>query len=147
MRSTVPSKAFAAHLAAQEQVLGDGHGRGHGQVLVAAFDAGFAGVHRALEVHGLAVQQDLAFVGDGGARQALDEAALAGAVVADHGQDFAGAQFEVGAVQRGDLAVALDQALGLHHESWVVHVSAPPLRDSWSAATARITRMPVISTW
>jgi hypothetical protein len=72
-----------------------------------------------LELDRLAVEQDLAFVGHGGARQRLDQAALAGAVVADHGQDFAGAQFKVGAVQRGDLAVALDQALGLHHERGV----------------------------
>jgi hypothetical protein len=71
MRSTLPSKAGAAQLAAQEQVLGDGHRRGHRQVLVAALDAGLAGVHRALEVHRPAVEQDLAFVGDGGARQAL----------------------------------------------------------------------------
>jgi hypothetical protein len=106
-----------------------------------------------LELDRLAVEQDLAFVGDGGARQRLDQAGLAGAVVADHGQDFAGAQLEIGAVQRGDLAVALDQAAGLHHEFGLAHgvcscrVQRAPLRDSWSTATAAMTRMPVISTW
>jgi hypothetical protein len=109
-------EAGAAQLAAQEQVLGNRHGRGHGQVLVHGFDAGAARVDRALELDALAVEQDLAFVGHGGARQRLDQAGLARAVVADHGQDFAGAQFKVGAVQRGDLAVALDQALGLHDQ-------------------------------
>jgi hypothetical protein len=63
MRSTLPGKAGAAHLAAQEQVLGNRHGRGHGQVLVHGFDAGVARVDRALEVDRLAVEQDLASSG------------------------------------------------------------------------------------
>ena len=57
-------------------------------------------------MHRLAVQANLSFVGDGGARQALDERGLACTVVADDGQDFSGAQVEVGSVERGDLAVA-----------------------------------------
>ena len=57
-------------------------------------------IGRRLEVDDLAVELDLAFVGDRGARQRLDQRRLAGAVVADHCEDLAGAQFEVGAVQR-----------------------------------------------
>ena len=49
------------------------------------------------------------------AGERLDQAGLAGAVVADDGQDLAGQQVEVGAVERGDVAVALDQAAGLQH--------------------------------
>jgi hypothetical protein len=56
-------EARAAELAAEEQVLGDGHGRRHGQVLVHRLDAGAARVDRAAEVHGCAVEQDLAVVG------------------------------------------------------------------------------------
>jgi hypothetical protein len=94
-----------------------------------------ARVDGALELDALAVEQDLAFVGHGGARQRLDQAGLARAVVADHGQDLAGAQFKVGAVERGDLPVALDQALGLH-DQWSVrcvggvgHDQRTPLRE------------------
>ena len=117
----VAEEALAPQLAAEEQVLGDGHRRRDRQVLVAAFDAGAARVDRRAELHRLAVEQDLAGVGHGGAGQRLDQAALAGAVVADHRQDLAGAQLEVGAVQRRDLAVALDQAAGLHHEGLSCH--------------------------
>ena len=49
--------------------------------------------------------------------QRLDQRRLAGAVVADHGEDLAGQQLEVGAVQRGDVAVALDQAARFQHRS------------------------------
>src|SRR3989344_701328 len=143
----------AAQLAAEEQVFGNGHGRGHGQVLVHGFDARAACVDGALELDALAVEQDLAFVGHGGARQRLDETRLARAVVADHGQDFTGAQFKVGAVECSNLAVALDQALGLHDQRrvrcvcGVGHDQRTPLRESWSVATARITRMPVTRIW
>jgi hypothetical protein len=48
-----------------------------------------------LELDRLAVEHDLAFVGHRGARQRLDERRLARAVVADHREDLADAQFEV----------------------------------------------------
>jgi hypothetical protein len=69
----VAQETGAAQLAAQEQVLGDRHRRRHRQVLVDRLDAGAARVHRAPEMDRLAVQQDLAGVGDRGARQALDQ--------------------------------------------------------------------------
>src|SRR5262249_9541844 len=120
--------------------------RRDGEVLVDGLDAGAARVDGALEVHRLAVEQDLALVGDRRARQRLDERRLAGAVVADDGEELAGAPLEVGAVERGDVAVALHQALGLHDGFRLGLHQRPPRRESWSMATARITRIPVIST-
>ena len=61
----VAEEAGPAQLAAEEQVLGDGHRRRDGQVLVDRLDAGAARVDRAPEVDRLAVEQDLALVGDG----------------------------------------------------------------------------------
>jgi hypothetical protein len=109
-------EAAALQLAAEEQVLGDGHRRRDGEFLVHGLDAGAARIGRAAEVHRPAVELDLALVGHQRARQRLDQRGLARAVVADHREDLAGAQVEVGAVQRGDVAVALDQAARLHHE-------------------------------
>ena len=37
---------------------------------------------------------------------------LAGAVVADDGQNFAGIEIEIGMIEGGDAAIALDQAAG-----------------------------------
>jgi hypothetical protein len=50
---------------------------------------------------------------DHGARERLDQARLAGAVVADDREDLARVELEVRAVDGGHVAVALDQALGL----------------------------------
>jgi hypothetical protein len=46
------------------------------------------------------------------ARDRLDHRGLAGAVVADHGKDFAGIEIEIGLVERGDAAIALDETAG-----------------------------------
>ena len=58
----------------------------------------------------LAVEPDLALVGHDRAGDRLDQRRLAGAVVADDGEDLARIEVEVGMVERGDAAVALDQA-------------------------------------
>src|SRR6266545_2371811 len=117
-----------------------------------------ASILRAVEADRLAVQEDLALVGDEGARERLDEGRLAGAVVADDGLDLAGEQLEVAAVQGGHLAVALDQAARLQDggrprlgrrrlgHCCLGHLACL-LRASWSTATARMTRMPVMRTW
>ena len=60
----------------------------------------------------LAFQPDLAFVGNDGAANRLDQRRFAGAVVADHGQDFARIEVEIRIVEGGDAAIALDQAAG-----------------------------------
>ena len=108
-----------------------------------------------VEVHGFAVEQNFALVRDQRAGQDLDQRGLAGAVVADHGQDLAGQQLEIGAVQGRDVAEALDQAACLEHRCtwWLASLGAGliahpwPLCESWSTDTERMTRMPVISTW
>ena len=94
-----------------------------------------------LEVHRLAIEPDLALVGDDGAGDRLDQRRLAGAVVADDGQDFARTEIEIGMVEGDDAAVALDQAArvedGLpcvaHAEIFLIH---------WSMATATMISTP-----
>ena len=61
----------------------------------------------------VAVDEDLPLVRDQGPRKRLDQRRLAGAVVADDGQDLSGVELEIGAIQGRDVAVALDQATGL----------------------------------
>ena len=65
-----------------------------------------ARVERRAEVHRLAVEPDLALVRVQGARERLDQRRLAGAVVADDGEDLARVELEVGAVDGGHVAVA-----------------------------------------
>src|SRR6185437_15818549 len=83
----------------------------------------------------------------------LDQARFARAVVPDHGKDLAGVELEVAVSDRGDLAVALDQALGLQHglaygcglrvllQSCAAH--AFTFRIHWSRATATSTSTPI----
>ena len=59
---------------------------------------------------GLPSSRDLAFVRNDRAGDRLDQRRLAGAVVADHGQDLARIEIEIGIVEGGDAAVALDEA-------------------------------------
>src|SRR4029453_16516653 len=70
------------------------------------------GVLRALEVHLLAVEEDLALVGDLGAREALDERGLARAVVADHGEHLAREELEAHPVEADDAAERLHEPAG-----------------------------------
>jgi hypothetical protein len=106
-------------LAAEEQVFGDCHRRRDGQVLINRFDAVTARVDRRAKVDRLTVEQQFAGVRHDGAGQGFDQAGFAGAVVADHGQDFTGAQFEIGAVEGCDVAVALGQAARLEHRGCI----------------------------
>src|SRR4030095_12265648 len=89
----------------------------------------------------LAIHQHLAMVGGDGAAERLDERGLAGAVVADHGQDFAGIEVEIRMVERGDAAVALAQAARLEDGRGAV-AHAETLRSHWSRATATMIRNP-----
>src|SRR4029079_18411942 len=124
------------------------------EVLVDRLDARLARVVRGLELHLLAVAAHRALVRDRGAREHLDQARLAGAVVPDHGEDLAGIEVEVGAVDGGHVAVALVQAarrqdrrlaldlvlglcLGAHARFLAI----------WSTDTATMTRMPVMRIW
>ena len=86
MRKHRAERARLALLAAEEQVVGDVEAGCDRERLVDGLDAGVARLHRVLEVHGLAVEQDLALVRHERAGQALISARLAGAVVADDGR-------------------------------------------------------------
>ena len=108
-----PADARPASFAAQEQVGGDIQGRAHGQGLVDRLDAGGLGVVGRLELDRLAIQQDLALIGDDRAREALDERRLARAVIADDTQHLARIEVEVGVVECHDPPVRLDQVPAL----------------------------------
>ena len=149
-----PSGPVAPLLATEEQVGRDVQRRRHREVLVDRLDARAARLERRLEVHLLAVEADLALVRDRGARERLDQARLAGAVVPDHGEDLAGVEVEVGAVDRGHVAVALVQARaptgsasGSRSGPWSCLRAHARFLAIWSTATARMTRMPVIRIW
>ena len=107
--------ARLALLAAEEQVVGDVQAGCDGEGLVHRLDARVPGLHRVAEVDFLAVQQDLALVGDERPAQRLDQAGLARSVVPDDREDLPGVELQVAVRDRGDRAVALDQALGLQH--------------------------------
>ena len=68
-------------------------------------------VERAVQVHGLAVDDDLALVGLDDAGEDLDQRALAGAVLAEQPDDRARHDDAVCVVERDDAGVALDEAL------------------------------------
>ena len=116
IRSTEPSGPGRRTLAAEEQVGCDVQRRRDGEGLVDGLDAGLAGVLGALEVH------DLRRRGGPRRRRArcapvsgLDQRRLAGAVVADDGEDLAGVEVEVDAVETDDPTEGLDQAAGREH--------------------------------
>ena len=142
-------------LATEEQVGRDVQRRRHREVLVDRLDARLARVVRGLEVHLLAVEADRPLVRDRGAREHLDQARLAGAVVPDHGEDLAGIEVEVGAVDGGHVAVALvrarvprGSASGSRSRPWSSSCSAHArFLAIWSTATAVMTRMPVMRIW
>src|SRR5690606_34978698 len=133
--------AGLALLAAEEQVVGDVEPRGDGEGLVHGLDAGAAGVHRVAEVHPPAVEVDLARVRDEGAAQGLDQAGLAGAVVADDREDLARVEFEVAARDRGDRPVPLDETARL--EDGLPPVHARTFLIHWSMDTATSTSRPI----
>ena len=92
--------------------------------------------------------EHLAAVGGVRSGEALDEAGLAGAVVADDGEYFAGIELEIGSIQGDDATECLDEPTALkdglnasqgggHDFTFLIH---------WSMATARMTRMPTAST-
>src|SRR5215207_1881895 len=140
-------------LAAEIQVVGDVQRRRHRQRLIDGLDAVSASVDRRAHVDRLPVEADLALVGDHGAGEALDQRRLAGAVVADYGEDLARHQVEVRPCQRGHVPVALHQAAGLENRR---HAGLPIRRFSgggsghyvftfrihWSIATAAMIMTP-----
>ena len=59
-------------------------------------------------MYSFAVQVDIAFIWDQRASQRFDQRGLTGPIVADHREDFAGKQREIGAVQGDYMAEVLD---------------------------------------
>src|SRR6218665_1964319 len=113
-------------------------------------------------MNGVAVHCDLSLIGHDCTGEHLDEARLAGTVVADHGEDLTPTQIEVCAVDRGDAAVTLDEAARLECQGlvaclfsqgcWLSQDCSPRYlavlrRMNWSTATATITRTPVAIFW
>ena len=91
-------------------------------------------------MHDLSAEPDFAGIGDHGAADRLDQRRLAGAVVADHGEDLAGIEIEVGVVERGDATVALDE-LAAGEDGFDAHLET--LRIHWSSATATMISTPI----
>src|SRR6185312_340146 len=150
--------ALTALLPPEEQVAGDVQGGCHGQGLVDRLDALVTGLERGVEPDLLAVEGDLPGIRDDRPREGLDQARLAGAVVADDGQHLTREQVEVGAVDGGDVPVPLDEVAAGHHRlacgrRWAARgllgrgAHQPLLRVAWSNATAAMTRTPVARFW
>src|SRR4051812_35898126 len=124
---------WAEHLAPQEEIGGRVQIRGEGEVLIDGFDPDAAGGHRRVEFDRRALNSYLARVGLENPRHALDESALAGAVVANERDDLPGVQREVRAPQRADSAEALVQLACL--QQWLGHYVPP----SWPTASAGLS--------
>src|SRR5216683_1713162 len=132
----------------QKQVLRDVEGGRQSEVLVHRLDPVAAGFERRAKVHLSSVEQDLALIRGDRSGQSLDQRRLAGAVVTDEREDLARPEVEVGAVQGGHTAVALDESARLEHrDAGFERAHARLRRDSWSTATATMTSTPVIRNW
>src|SRR5687767_12415493 len=91
-------------------------------------------------MHRLALQRDLALVGNDRTGDGFDERRLASAVVTDHGKDFVAPQLEVGIVQGDYAAVAFVEARGPEDDIAVAH--AEIFLIHWSIVTATMIRTP-----
>ena len=96
---------------AERDVLRDRQRRHQPQLLRNGHDAGGDGVARAREVPLRAVDPNRAAIGTPDAAQNADQRGFAGAILADHGVDFAGADVEVDAVERERRAEMFAHAL------------------------------------
>ncbi len=99
-RRLVEHDGSARPLAAEEHVRDDVEVVGQRQVLVDDLDPESSGVARSVDVDGLALDENLAFVERIDAGNALDQRRLAGAVVADEGHHLSSAHLEVDLVER-----------------------------------------------
>ena len=99
---------------AERHVLPDGERLDEAEVLVHHGDAVLGGVDRVDDLHGCAVQPDLAGVGQDEADQDLHQRRLAGAVLAEDAVDAPTVQREVDAVAGDDPPEPLGDADQLH---------------------------------
>ncbi len=116
-----------SRLGGEHDVLGHRHHRDQHEVLVHHADLRVDGVRRRAEVHGLAVEHDLARVGPVQPVQAVHQGRLAGPVLAQQGVDLAGAHVEVDRVVRDDAREGLGDAPELEHRG----ARAPGVRTRW----------------
>src|SRR4051794_38262520 len=136
-------QARRPRLAAEEQVVGDVERGRDGERLVDGLNPVRPRVDRRAHLDRLAVEADLALVGDHRPRERLDERRLAGAVVADDGEDLARQQLEVRPGERRDVPVALDEAPSLQDRRLLLGGGhALTFRIHWSMATATMISTP-----
>jgi len=93
----------------------------------------------------LALDEDLPLVWYQRTRERLDQGRFPRPIVADDGEDLPGIELEIGAVQGGDLAIALDEPARLEDRFGCGRLMGHccRCRANWSTVTARMTRMPV----
>ena len=72
------------------------------------FDPALTGVQGAAEMNSHPIQQDFAFIRDHRTAKDLDQRAFACTIVADKREHFACSQFQVSAIERRDVAIALN---------------------------------------
>jgi len=126
MRKHQAEDAAAAQLAAEEKVLGDVERGGKGQVLVHRFRSVTPRIERGRKCMGAPSRRISPSSGAMAPESALMSVDLPAAVVTDDGQDLAGPEVEVGAVERRDVSVALDESARLQHDAAVGLRSCPP---------------------
>ena len=127
----LPVKENAAHrLAADDHVFRHGHDRGEHEVLVHHADAQGDGLGGAGDGDRLAEDAHLSGGGGGHAVQNFHEGGLAGAVLAEQGVDLSLLDGEVGAVNRADEGILLDNPAHFN----CVQTSSPPGRLSAAGA-------------
>ena len=106
-RPAVEQDRVRHRLVAEQDVLRHRQDRDEHEVLVDHADAAPDGVIRAVDLDGLAVEQDLALVRHGQAVEDVHERRLAGAVLAEQRVDLAGPHVERDAVVGDDAGIAL----------------------------------------
>ena len=111
--------ARLSHLSAEKHILCDIELGREGELLVDRFNADQARIERRRKPNRLAVDIDLAGIRNQRARQRFNQRRLACAIVADHGENLAPGEFEIGAFHADDLPVMFGEADCLHRETGV----------------------------
>src|SRR5262249_24836379 len=120
-----------AGVAADQDVLQDGHPREQADVLEGAGDAR-AGHPGRPGRQQLAAEADFALGGDVETGQAVEDSGLPGAVGTDEADDLAGADGQVDAVDRGEAAEAHGDAVG--PQEGAHGATASSWNSSWSSS-------------
>ncbi len=102
--------------ATQHEILGDGHARDQGEMLVHHAEAKHMGGARAVDLLLALADDDLALVRPVIAHDAFDERALARAILAEEGMEAARCHPDRDIVERGEAAEALRHADGFDAE-------------------------------